>query len=114
MLYSHVGIMVFRCSRELVAKIKDSDTTRYTSCEYLTRNAPEILVPWMHGCIRLGNRIIGFMSYIPSASLDKIWPKPSHENKKSIRDKLNEILERLRTLRQPDGLPFGGVTVEAA
>jgi aminoglycoside phosphotransferase (APT) family kinase protein len=106
--------MVFRCSTKLVAKIKDSDTTEYTSCEYLTRNAPDILVPRMHGCIRLGNRIIMFMSYIPSASLDKVWPKLSHENKKSIRDKLNEILERLRTLRQPDGLPFGGVTVEAA
>lgn len=55
-----------------------------------------------------------FMSHIPSTSLDKVWPKLSHENKECIRDRLNEILQRLRTLRQPDGLPIGGVAGEAA
>jgi Phosphotransferase enzyme family len=114
MLYCRVGIMVLQCSKELVAKVKDCDTTEYTSCEYLTRNAPDIPVPRMHGCIRLGNRLIMFMSYIPSASLDKVWPKLSHDNKKSICDRLNQILERLRTLRQPDGLLIGGVAGEAA
>jgi hypothetical protein len=106
--------MVLRCSKKLVAKVKDSDTTEYTSCEYLTRSAPDIPVPGMHNYIRLGNRLTTFMSYIPSASLDKVWPKLSHENKKSIRDRLNEILERLRTLRQSDGLAIGGFAGEAA
>lgn len=113
-LYCHIGIMILRCGKDLVAKIKDSDTTEYTSCEYLTRNAPDIPVPRMHGCIRLGRWLIMFMSHIPSTSLDKVWPKLSHENKERIRDRLNEILQRLRTLRQPDGLPIGGVAGEAA
>ncbi len=68
----------------------------------------------MHGCIRLGNQLIMFMSYIPSLSLGNVWSKLLHENKNSIPDRLNEILERLRTLRQPDGLPIGGVAGEAA
>lgn len=114
MLYCHIGIMVLRCSKEIVAKVKDSDTTEYTSCEYLTRSAPEIPVPRMHGCVRLGDRLIMFMSYIPSVSLDRVWLRLSHENKTSISERLNEVLERLWTLRQPDGLPTGSIAGEAA
>ncbi|KAI1939334.1 hypothetical protein LOZ12_004758 [Ophidiomyces ophidiicola] len=52
------------------------------------------------------------MSYIPSMTLTEAWPNLNHEGKVSVQEQLEEIFQNLRTLRQDDGYPLGGVAGE--
>ncbi|KAI1923417.1 hypothetical protein LOZ65_003292 [Ophidiomyces ophidiicola] len=86
--------------------------TEYTTLQYLAERLPDIPVPRPHGLIRCGRYTVIFMSYIPCMTLTQAWPKLSHEAKLSVQHQLDDILNKLRTLRQEDGLPLGGVRGE--
>ena len=49
------------------------------------------------------------MSYIPSVTLEEVWPTLSHEAKSSVQSQLDHILRRLRSHTQEVGLPMGGL-----
>lgn len=49
------------------------------------------------------------MSYVPSITLREAWPKLTHENKDSVQTHLHNLFTKLRTLRQGDGHPLGGL-----
>jgi len=102
---------VFKCSDEVVAKVIFGfhDSTEYTSMQYLYKHAPEIPAPRPHGLVNIGNFWAIFMTYIPSITLEKAWPSLCHEQKVSIQHQLNDILTRMREMKQPDGLLLGGV-----
>ncbi|KAL9098398.1 MAG: hypothetical protein Q9163_005936 [Psora crenata] len=102
---------VFRCSDEVVAKVISGfrRSTEYTSMQYLQEHAPEIPAPRPHGLVNLGGFWAIFMTYIPSVTLEEAWPSLCHEQKVSVQHQLSGILTRMRELKQPDGLPLGGV-----
>ena len=52
------------------------------------------------------------MSLIPGTTLDKIWPQLQKKQKMSISHQLNELLLKLRQLRRPNDMLFGGVCGE--
>ncbi|KAK2855645.1 hypothetical protein FQN49_004991 [Arthroderma sp. PD_2] len=52
------------------------------------------------------------MTYVPEMTLAQAWPNLTHEDKMSIQRQLDDIFRRLRTLRQDDGHPLGGVCGE--
>jgi Phosphotransferase enzyme family len=109
-LYDFTSRMIVRCSDKIVAKILGSqDTTEYSALQYLEKNLPNFPAPRPHGLIRIGNRTVVFMSYIRGITLGAIWPDLTPQNKVSIQGRLQELFSRLRTLKQADGLPFGGV-----
>ena len=103
---------IFKCSDELVAKVvhmSRPDTTEYTSLQYLAQHAPDFPAPKPHGLVNLGRHNVVFMSYIPSMPLANAWPSMTYDQKVSIQRQLDDIFRRLRQLKQPDGLPLGGV-----
>ncbi|KAI1940907.1 hypothetical protein LOZ57_005842 [Ophidiomyces ophidiicola] len=108
------GIVV-KCSDDIVIKLLSQripEYTEYTTLQYLAERLPDIPVPRPHGLIRCGRYTVIFMSYIPCMTLTQAWPKLSHEAKLSVQHQLDDILNKLRTLRQEDGLPLGGVRGE--
>lgn len=80
--------------------------------EYLAKNAPDIPAPRPHGLIAFGPFRVIFMSYIPDITLTQAWPNLSHNEKLSIKDQLDGIFCRLRTIRQDDNNVLGGVCGE--
>ncbi|KAF7630275.1 hypothetical protein AFLA_010902 [Aspergillus flavus NRRL3357] len=113
---SSVRGVVVKCNEDIVAKVitGNKDYTEYTSMQYLEKQVPDISAPRPHGLIALGPFRIIFMSYIPGQTLAQAWPSLSHKEKISIQHQLDEIFCRLRTIRQDDGSPLGGVNGEGA
>lgn len=107
---------VFKCSNELVAKVITGlhDSTEYTSMRFLEECAPDIPAPRPHGLIRIGHYWAILMTYIPSRSLEGVWPSLCLEQKAQIRDQVNDIMIRLRDIKRPDGYPLGGVGRQGA
>jgi hypothetical protein len=106
------GCAVFKCSDEIVAKVVSTgrpDYTEYTALQYLAQHIPEFPAPKPHGLVNLGHYIVMFMSFVPSKTLEEAWPSMTHHQKVSIQRQLDEIFRRLRHLKQPDGLPLGGL-----
>nr|POE61837.1 hypothetical protein CFP56_73141 [Quercus suber] len=113
--FSPRGIVV-KCDDEIVAKVimGNREFTEYTSMAYLEQKAPDIPAPRPHGLIALGAFRVTFMSYIPGMTLTKAWPSLCHNQKLSIRQQLDSIFSRLRTLRIDHGHTLGGVCGEGA
>lgn len=53
-----------------------------------------------------------FESYMKGESLDKVWSGLNEEQKDSLQNQLNIMIERLRDLSRPEGYPLGGVLRE--
>ena len=105
---------IIKCSDDVVIKIfPDSrDLTEYHNLQYLAEHAPDLPIPRPHGLIMLDHIGAMFMSYVPGTTLDKIWPRLSHEGKLSIQSQMGSIFSSLRSLRQEDGSELGGVQGE--
>jgi Phosphotransferase enzyme family len=106
---------VFKCGDDIVAKVVRMgalDTTEYTAIQYLARHAPDFPAPKPHGLVTLGKYTVIFMSYIPSMTLEEAWPSMTHDQKASVQSQLDDIFQKLRQLKQPDGSPLGGMGTE--
>ncbi|OJJ42142.1 hypothetical protein ASPZODRAFT_137454 [Penicilliopsis zonata CBS 506.65] len=103
--------MVVKCNEKIVAKVitGNRDYTEQTSMQFLAQKAPDIPAPRAHGLIKFEPFRVIFMSYIPGTTLTHAWPEMSHEEKLSIKQQLEKIFCRLRSLRQPEGKLLGGV-----
>lgn len=114
-LFDYAGRAVFRCNDEIVLKVVQTvDLTEYSTLQFLVREVPDFPAPKPHGLIACPNWKAIFMSYIPSMTLTKAWPLLGREEKLSVQNQLNDLLRKLRRLRQPDGRPLGGVGGEGA
>lgn len=104
------GIVV-QCNDEIVAKVISTkgDYTEYTALQYLAEQAPEIPAPRPHGLIKFGYFCIIFQSYVPSMTLTKVWPSLTHDDKIHVRNQLEDIFKKLRSIRKKEGHPLGGV-----
>lgn len=102
---------VFKYGDEIVAKVvrRTSDTTEYTTLQYLADHAPDFPAPKPHGCVGMSPFEVIFMSDIPSRTLTDVWPTLTRDQKVSIQHQLDRMLLRLRQLKQPDGYALGGV-----
>jgi hypothetical protein len=99
--------IVLKCNDEIAVKVVQSrgakdDFTEYTSLQYLEKYAPEIPSPRPLGLATIGSYQVIFMTYIPSQTLQEVWPNLTSENKTTIRDQLGHIFSRLRRLQRPD------------
>ena len=105
---------VLRCNEEIAAKViyGNDDYTEYTSLQYLNAHAPDIPVPKPHGLIKFSNVCIMLMTYIPSTTLESVWPNLTLDNKLSIQNRLQSIFSTLRSLKLPPGRNMGGVSGE--
>ncbi|KAM5454227.1 hypothetical protein MaudCBS49596_002240 [Microsporum audouinii] len=108
--------VVVKCSDDIVAKLimGNDEYTEYTILQYLERWMPDIPAPRSHGLIAFAPFRVVFMSYVPDMTLTKAWPNLTHEDKLSIQRQLDAIFRRLRTIRQDDGHPLGGISGEGA
>ncbi|KAM5432816.1 hypothetical protein MferCBS31731_007342 [Microsporum ferrugineum] len=106
--------VVVKCSDDIVAKLimGNDEYTEYTILQYLERWMPDIPAPRPHGLIAFAPFRVVFMSYVPGMTLTKAWPNLTHEDKLSIQRQLDAIFRRLRTIRQDDGHPLGGISGE--
>ena len=106
--------MVFKWNGEYVIKLKREmgDFTEYTSLMYLAKHAADIPAPRPHGIVKMSGLFIIFMTYVPSITLENTWHKLNKSQKSSIRDQLDRIFIRLRSLPFPAGFLLGGVAGE--
>lgn len=83
--------VVLKC--KIVAKIimGNGDYTEYTSLQFLSSNAPTIPVPRPHGLIKFSDVRIMLMSYIPSTTLEAIWPNITYDNQAVIQQDLQVL-----------------------
>ncbi|OAX80256.1 hypothetical protein ACJ72_05416 [Emergomyces africanus] len=75
---------------------------------HIQRYSTDIPLPLPLGVLSLGGIIYTFMRRIDGCSLDKLWPDLTDIEKCSVRDQLNLILEKLRSLPLPDQYLGGG------
>ncbi|KAL1952974.1 hypothetical protein VTO42DRAFT_3797 [Malbranchea cinnamomea] len=64
--------VVVKCNEEVVAKVIEgdtTDTTEYTTMQFLAENGLDIPVPRPHGLIRFGPFRVIFITYIPDTTL---------------------------------------------
>ena len=83
--------------------------SEYTALQYLAHHIPEFPAPKPHGLVNFGQYIVVFMSFVPSKTLEEAWLSMTHNQKVSVQCQLDDIFCRLRQLKQPDGLPLGGL-----
>lgn len=69
--------------------------------EYIQKVSRDIPAPQPLGAISIGKTTYLFMTFIKGSPLDKLWPSLAGEEKFSIQDQLDIILERLRKLPLP-------------
>ncbi|KAI9675260.1 MAG: hypothetical protein M1817_001162 [Caeruleum heppii] len=103
--------LVLKCSEAVVAKVLKCtvDYTEYTTMQYLAEHAPDVPAPRAHGLLRFDGFTVVFMSYIPAMTLTQAWPMLTNPMKSSVQQQLDRIFQRLRKLKQKDGLPLGGL-----
>jgi aminoglycoside phosphotransferase (APT) family kinase protein len=101
---------VLRCG-DVAIKVAGVETlgSEYSALEYLAEHAPDFPAPRPHGLIGLGNARPILMSYIPSATLQSVWPNLGHDNKLSIRRQLGQLFTMLRKIKLQSGGRLGGV-----
>lgn len=106
--------MVLKVSADIVVKAVRNidDYTEYTALQYLERHLPEFPSPKPLGLVQFSGISLIFLSYKPSMSLGEMWSALDNDQKFSVRDQLEDILTRLRSLPYIDGSPFGGVAGE--
>ncbi|OJJ49026.1 hypothetical protein ASPZODRAFT_149986 [Penicilliopsis zonata CBS 506.65] len=110
--------MVVKCNERIVAKVgiqNDEDNpeyTEYTSMQYLEQQVPDIPASRPRGLVEFYPYWVIFMSYVPDMSLADAWPSLRHKDKLSIQHQLEAMFDRLRSIRQDDGQPLGGVCGE--
>ena len=75
---------------------------------HIRRYSADIPVPQPLGVLALGGMTYAFMSLAKGRSLDKLWPDLSNDEKYSIRDQLDIILGKLRSLPVPSRYLGGG------
>ncbi|EEQ87864.1 uncharacterized protein BDCG_02984 [Blastomyces dermatitidis ER-3] len=98
-LWGHFSRAVIQLDERIVVKLghnlllTDADITAYI--QSLSKDIP---VPHPLGAISIGKTTYMFMTFIEGSSLDKLWSSLSTEEKFSIRDQLDVILEKLRML----------------
>lgn len=105
-----------KCSPDIVAKVitGNKDYTEYTTLQYLAEHVSDIPAPRPHGLIAFGPFRVIFMTCMPGVTLAEAWPGMSQEAKASVQQQLDGMFRRLRTIRQSDGKPLGGVAGEGA
>ena len=105
---------VLRCNEEIAAKVVygNDDYTEYTSLQYLNAHAPDIPAPKPHGLIKFSDVCIMLMTYIPTTTLESVWPNLTLDNKLSIQNRLQSIFSTLRSLKLPPDRNMGGVSGE--
>lgn len=102
---------VLRLNEDIAAKIvwANKDYTEYSSLQYLEAHAPDIPAPKPHGLIRFSGFCIMLMTYIPTTTLESVWPHLTVNNKLSIQNRQQSIFSTLRSLKLPSGRNMGGV-----
>lgn len=105
--------MVFRCAPGIVVKATRclDDYTEYTALQYLRQHKPTIPAPRPLGFVKIGSISLIFMTHMPSKTLETVWHELDYNQKVSISDQLNAILEDLRSLPHATGF-LGGVAGE--
>jgi aminoglycoside phosphotransferase (APT) family kinase protein len=105
---------VLKYNEKIAAKIISvgKGYAEYSSLQYLEAYAPEIPAPKPHGLIKYSNFYIMLMTYIPSTTLESVWPTLDPNNKVAIQARLQTIFTLLRTLKKPSGYSLGGVRGE--
>ena len=106
--------MVLKCTADIVVKaVRDMDDyTEYTTLQYLEQHIPDCPAPRPLGCVRMSEIWLIFLTHKPSTSLGEIWHALDHDQKSSVRDQLEAIITKLRSLPYVDGRPLGGVAGE--
>jgi aminoglycoside phosphotransferase (APT) family kinase protein len=75
---------------------------------HIRRHSVDIPVPQPLGVLSLGGMTYAFMTLIEGCSLDKLWPDLSNAEKCSVRDQLDAVLGKLRSLPLPSQYLGGG------
>lgn len=106
--------MVFKCAADIVVKaVRDiDDYTEYTTLQYLEQHIPDCPAPRPLGCVQMSGISLVFLTHKPSTSLGEVWQVLDSDQKASVRDRLETILTKLRSLPYVDGRPLGGVAGE--
>ncbi|CAG7929923.1 unnamed protein product [Penicillium olsonii] len=105
---------VLKCSQDLVIKTFpiSRDFAEYHNLQYLAEKTSDLPIPKPRGLIILDSIVFMLMSYVPGTTLQKAWPSLSPDGKLSIQKQLEEILSRMREIRQDDGIELGDVQGE--
>ncbi len=111
-IWSYCGTYVVKYGSDFVVKIKDPDTTEYSSMAFLEQAGNPIPAPKPLGLVTVDGYAYLFMSYIKGDTLEKVWPRLNTEQKGSLKSQLNGMLEKLRGLSRPKGCHLGGVRGE--
>lgn len=110
-LFQAASVMVFQISENIVAKatIETYALTEYNSLSYLRKHLPGVPTPEPHGVVSVGPLCLLFTSMVSGTTLEAAWPRLNDTQKGTVRDELDDIFSRLRSLPRPEGMPLGGV-----
>lgn len=99
----HLGsTAVLGLSSELVMKVgHDIDIDHVPTLDYIKQQAPRVPIPDIHGILQQSDskRIFLFLSRVPGDPLDSKWKYLSQDQKISIREQLDAIVDDFRTIR---------------
>lgn len=106
--------MAFKCAVDIIVKaVRDiDDYTEYTTLQYLKQHIPDCPAPRPLGYMQMSGISLTFLTYKLLMSLGEVWLGLDNDQKASIRDQLEAILTKLRSLPHVDGCPLGGVAGE--
>lgn len=108
--------IVLDAGSEIAIKITQdmSDTTEYTTLQYLEKHLPGIPAPRPLSLVSLGERCsLLFMSLMPGTTLAEAWRTLDHSLKCSVQEQVNRIFTSLRSFRPTQrNMPLGGLAGE--
>ena len=112
-IWSYCGTYVIKFGSGFVVKIKEQDTTEYSSLKFLEQYGSLIPAPKPLGMMTVGRHAYLFMSYVEGDNLEKVWSELNENQKDLLQRQLNVIFGNLRALSRPKSCFLGGVLGEA-
>ncbi|KAL2815522.1 hypothetical protein BJX63DRAFT_160900 [Aspergillus granulosus] len=89
---------------QLVIKLENGiDVDHIPMIDHLKQHAPQLPIPAIHGILQQADsrRSFIFMSRAPGVPLSSIWKSMNGEQKASIKDQLNTIVAKFRSIPAP-------------
>ncbi|OJD26709.1 hypothetical protein ACJ73_01917 [Blastomyces percursus] len=101
-LWERFLLAVIQLSEQVVVKTGiDLPLSDFDVIDHIWKVSHDIPAPRPLGAMSIGKRTYIFMSFVEGATLDTQWDILSNEEKRSIRDQLDAIMEKLRSLPLP-------------
>ena len=112
-IWKSIGAALLKLTDKVALKFNSSiDVGHVSMLDHIHAHAPGLPIPHALGMVASPSRKHLFMTYFSGDTLEARWPHLCAEQKRSVRDQLNNVFSALRMLPPPassdERVPFGG------